>query len=143
MKINSSDQHKASSEKIDAFTLPEVMIALLVVATSMTLLTNLQVRSLLRVQQGREFVDRMFVIKQHIYELFMDPQKYTKPRVIRLEDPEVKIVTEIRSVAQKSTLASLGKNLTMLTSRGEWQSGPKKYDIPMISFYFKHEEKSP
>lgn len=130
--------HKNSS----AFTFVEVLLALVILATSMTLLSNLQSRSIFRVLDSREQVDRMFHIKRALYEFLLQPKKTRRPRVARIADPESKIISEMREINRKSSLYPLRKNIVLISSRGEWESGPKKKSMTMIGFLFKHEEKS-
>ncbi len=119
----------------------EVMLALVVLAISITVLGNMQMSSIFRVDRGREQVDRVFLIKRRLYEQFLRPVMSEKAKIDRLEQPEVKITTQTLPVSKKSTLAAMKDQLIMLRAEGEWQRTGLPGSITMVSFAYRAPEK--
>ncbi len=123
------------------FTFMEVMLALVVLAISITVLGNMQMSSVFRVDRGRELVDRVFLIKRRLYEQFLRPVMSEKAKIDRLEQPPVKITTQTLPVSKKSSLASLRDQLIVLRADGEWPRAGLPGSITMVSFAYRAPEK--
>ena len=121
------------------FTFAEVLLALFVLSTSMYLLSNLQFRSLIKVSDSREEIDRVFLIKKALYELFLDSQlKKDKPLVEKHEAPEVVITSYKQAIdKKKSALKDFSDDISISWSEGKWKSGLRDRAAEIISFVFK------
>jgi len=127
-----------------AFTFPEVLLSLVVLAVSMTLLLNLQTRSIFRIYKSRDEVDRIFPIKERLLRFFdktvakdEDPQK---PVVERLEQPEVAITLKTSPINAKSSLKKFKDHLVLISSEGKWKTAKNERSLKMVSFVFKAKE---
>ena len=129
------------SQKSSAFSLLEVLLALFVLAVSMTILTNLQIRSIGRVGRNREEIEYSFIIKKQLYDLFLHPPKNKKPRKEVLEEPAIKLESRKVSLHKKSSLFPLFKDsIAIIRSQGEWKGNRIKKTMTMISFVFEKEK---
>ena len=57
----------------------------------MFLLSELQVRSMMRVWYGREEIDRLYLIKEYLYRQSLDPEK-AKTQKQHFQEPEMKLL---------------------------------------------------
>ena len=114
------------------FTLAEVLIALFILATSMFIFSELQVKSMLRVWQGRQDIDRLYTIKKYLYKMYLEPKKARK-HTQTFSDPEVRVSVEPRPIHKKSSLFPLNKYLHLVTSQGSWERGGKDRTIGIVS----------
>ena len=129
-------------QKNTGFTLIEVLLALAVLATSMVVLSNLQMKSVFRVWQSREEVDRVFLVKQRLYNLFMYPKKLEREKKEELEEPAVKIETRTFAINRKSSLYPLRDKLMGIGATGTWDNQGRQERIAMVSFVLKAREET-
>jgi len=122
------------------FTLIEVMIALIILSTTIFTLSEIQVSSMMRVLYGREEIDRLYLIKKYAYRMYTEPEKAKKPRKKDFDEPAMRLLLEMKPIHKKSSLHKFAKRLRCIDSRGEWQRGPKNKVLPIISFVRVHEE---
>ena len=123
-----------------AFTLPEVLIALFVLSSSMVVLSTNQTRSLFRVLRGRDEIERIFFIKQRLYELFLTPPKTDKQAVEKRETPEVKITSGKAEIDKKSEVYEQFKDrVAVVRSHGGWKRGQSDVALSMVSFVLKEQ----
>lgn len=122
-----------------AFTLPEVMIALFILASSMFVLSELQVKSMMQVWAGREDIDRLYTIKKFLYKAYLNPKKATKS-TRSFESPAMKLTIQPMPVHKKSSLAPYAEYLQVLASEGKWVRGGHERRIPMVSFALRAEQ---
>ncbi len=130
--------------KYHAFTLMEVMLAMGILAISMTLLSTLQTKSVFRVLRGREQIERIYLIKEQVYKAWIgQPKKSTeKPDVIRRENPETKIENWRKQITKKSALAQFEKDIQIVSTTGSWKSGPWNRSMTIASFVFQPRKKA-
>lgn len=114
------------------FTLPEVMLSLFILSSSMFVLSELQVRSMMRVWYGRQDIDRLYLIKKYLYRLSLQPEKARK-QSHQFIDPEMKLIVEPRPIHKKSSLAPFAKELQLLVSEGIWDRGGKERSIGIMT----------
>ena len=114
------------------FTLPEILISLFILSSSMFLLSELQLRSMMRVFYGREEIDRLYLIKKYLYRQSLEPEK-AKRQKQQLVEPEMQLVVEPRDIHKKSSLASFAKELQLLVSTGSWERGSKQKKISIVT----------
>jgi len=105
-----------------AFTIVEVMVALFILSTSIFVLSELQIRSMLRVWQCREDLDRVYVMKKYLYRMYISPQEARKTSQ-KLDQPSMQLVVEPQGIHKKSVLAPFGKSLQFLKATAQWQRG--------------------
>jgi len=125
-----------------AFTLVEVLLAMLVLTTSIYLLSSLQIRSVFRVLESRDFVQRVFIVKRQLYDMFLAaPSKretkegeQEKPIIKEYDDPAVKISTQMKTISKKSALRSFAPYVRIIESDGTWKRMVTEHRLPMISF---------
>ncbi|MFA5074920.1 MAG: hypothetical protein WC436_02345 [Candidatus Babeliales bacterium] len=131
--------------KNKAFTLLEVMLAMFVLIMSVGILSDLQIKSIFDTWKDREYLDRVFLIKKELLEIFLDTPKSSKPIKTEIEEPEekrVKIINKIIDIEKKSELRNFIDSVKLIESVGEWQNGlGLKRDFKMISFVLDPEQK--
>ncbi|MFC1894345.1 prepilin-type N-terminal cleavage/methylation domain-containing protein [Candidatus Dependentiae bacterium] len=127
-------------KKNAGFTLLEVLLALLILVSSVSIFSSLQLGSIDRLFLGREKIYRSFIIKKNIYKIFFNPPKRDKPIVEKLENPEVKITSEFVDIEKKSKLSPFVDFLRFLKVIGEWKSGTNDESIMFLSLIKKTEK---
>jgi len=123
------------------FTLLEVLMALVILVTAVSLLSSLQLRSLMRMWRSREEIERVFLVKKDLTDIFLKLPKKEKPIVKKIEDPQIKIITQVEEINKKSDLSSFIETIKIVRTQGEWKSGLVDRKLSMISFVLKPEEK--
>ena len=123
-------------KKNRGFTLMEVLLAIGILAASSYILSGQQVRSLLKLRKSREFVERIYLLKQQLYLFLMKPPVSNKPQKIEREVPAVKIVAQRKVLAKQSSLARISSNLYMIEAVGTWQGWGALQSERMISFVY-------
>lgn len=122
------------------FTLVEVLIALFIISTAIFALSELQVRSVLRVWDAREEIDRLYYIKKYLYRGTLD-EKQTTRRVRDFEDPAMRLVVEAEDISKRSSLAPYAKDLRLLKSSGIWERGTKERSLDMVAIIPRTDER--
>lgn len=122
-----------------AFTLFEVLLALALLVGAVSMIANLEYRSLSRVLRDRDEIEKIFLIKKELYTHFFKLPEKAKKIVTKLESPgpEIAIATQIVDVAPKSSLFRLKDKLTIVQTQGRWKIGKDDYDATMIAVAFK------
>lgn len=118
----------------------EILVSLFILSSSMFILSELQVKSMLRVWYGREEIDRLYIIKKYLYKSYLDPEKARK-QTRQFEDPELKVTVEPVGIHKKSSLAPYGDYLQLLQSGGTWQRGGKPRTLPIVTCVLRPEKK--
>jgi hypothetical protein len=129
--------------KQSGFTLIEVLLAMFILISGVYVLSDLQIRSFFRVLSDREEVERIFLVKKDFYTVFIKGQAKIKKLVTKLEEPDIKIVTEAVEISGKSSFKSLKKKLQLVQTEGTWKSGPSNRSLKIVGFVLKPEEKEP
>jgi len=104
------------------FTIVEVMISLFILSTSMFVLSELQIRSMLRVWQSREDIDRVYIIKKFLYRMYVRPADARKTAQ-KFDDPQMHMSIEPIEISKKSVLAPYAKSLQYLKATATWSRG--------------------
>jgi len=131
-----------------AFTLLEVMFALLILASAMTIIFSTQFKALMRVWKGREDIDRIFLLKKNFYESYLqiplDKKFFAKIKQRAIADfiqaPEVTISSNVTQISKKSELKEFRDSLKMLQTEGDWKSGVDTRQLRLVGFIFDEEE---
>ena len=127
--------------KKKAFTLIETLIAIAILAISMTILSGLQVRSFIKTLKGQQDISRVFLIKKELVKIFLYPTNKTKPIVQEIEDLDLTIKSEILDIEKKSSLHDFAQDLKIVKSVGNWTSDLGDREIKMIGLMLQPEEK--
>lgn len=114
------------------FSLIEVLVALFILSTAIFVLSELQVRSMLRVWDGREDIDRLYELKKHALHALWSPEK-VKARSREVEQPEMQLIQTSEDISKKSSLASFAKQLRLFKTSGNWERGSSKRSLSMLA----------
>jgi L-2-hydroxyglutarate oxidase LhgO len=88
------------------FTIFEVMITLFIMVSAVTIFSSVNLNALLRVLQNREYVSRIFLIKEELFKFFMKlPEKMDKP-VIRVIEEEPNVRSDVLCAVFSPTYTS-------------------------------------
>ncbi len=66
----------------EGFTLLEVLLSLLILVAAVSIISDLQIRLMMRMRSGRENIDRVFLVKKELYDIFLRLPKKEKPIII-------------------------------------------------------------
>lgn len=132
-------------KKQAAFTLLEVVLALSILVFSVSIFSSLQFRSLMQIWRGKEDIDRIFLMKKELCEILLkvpDKEKAIlrmrdRPIKTIIEEPMLIINSQLLYIDKKTDLKKFLNSIDILRSQGEWESGPIKRKITMISFELK------
>ena len=112
------------------FTTIEVIVAMFILASSVYVLADVQVRSMFKILRDRELLQKIFILKKKTAEFVPLISKEFKPSKEKLEDMELTLRVESFEFPKKSLLRELlGEDLDCLRTTGEWKSGPFSYDV--------------
>jgi Tfp pilus assembly protein PilV len=116
-----------------AFSLPEVMMALFVLSTTMFVLGQLQMRSMMRVYTAREEADRLYLVKKYLYRMYLS-DKPARKMSQKFDEPYMSLTVEPSAIHKKSSLSAYASDLQMLRARASWQSGVQDRSLTMVTF---------
>lgn len=117
---------------LGAFTIIEVMISLFILTTTMFVLSELQIRSMLRVWQSREDIDRVYIIKKFLYRMYQNPVDARKTSQ-KFDDPQMHMVIEPVEINKKSALAPYAKQLQYLRATAKWSRGSAQRTLNLFA----------
>lgn len=123
------------------FTLIEVLMAMGVLIIAVSIIANLQLRSLLRMTRDRDDIEKVYLVKQELFKHFLEQQKQKKKFTSSLENPEIKFTTNVDQIHSKSALADLKENLLWVKTEGQWKLDNDKRSTNMVALVFKPREK--
>jgi hypothetical protein len=98
------------------------MIALFIASTTLFALSELQLRSMLKVWQSREDIDRVYVVKKFLYRMYLNPDEI-RTTSQKFEEPPMQMRIEPVVIHKKSSLAPYAKNLQFLKATASWSRG--------------------
>ena len=126
--------------KKNGFTLFEVILALVILTTSVVLISEMQTRALFRVFDDRDTIEKVFLVKKDLYSALLYP--VLRPKTVHnIEDPEMVITTEVVDVAKKSALSAWHDKLKIIRSEGVWKKDQFTRRVLMGSIIFKPDDK--
>lgn len=128
------------TERLAGFTMPEILVSLFILSSSMFILSELQVKSMMRVWYGREEIDRLYTVKKYLYKSYLDPEKARK-QTRQFEDPELKITVQPAGIHKKSSLAPYSDYLQLLNSSGSWTRGDRPRTLSIVTCVPRPEKK--
>jgi len=115
------------------------MIALFIASSILFWAARMQVGSLTRITQWRSDIDRIYLVKKYLYSFFLKPpEKMTKPKIKKLEEPSTKITTQYLEIPRKSSLYPWKDHLRRVDSTAQWTEGAfgrrQLYALNMVTF---------
>lgn len=125
---------RKKNSKSRAFTLLEVILAIGVVVVAVSVITNIQLRSLFKVLRDRDEIEKTFFIKRELYTNFLRTANKKEKIVEKLENPEMTITTQFSKIGPKSTLAALKNKIKLVRSVGEWKNENVAQLASMVTF---------
>jgi Tfp pilus assembly protein PilV len=129
-----NDRHDGTLQKRrqHAFTIAEVMVSLFILSSSIFVLSELQVRSMLRVWQSREDIDRVYVLKKYLYRMYLHPADARKTSQ-KFEEPAMNMVIEPVGISKKSSLATYAEKLQFLRATATWSRGTATRTLQLVA----------
>lgn len=122
------------------FTLIEVILAMVVLTSTVFIISGLMLRSFLRVQENRDDIEKVFLIKRELYANYFKPPKENKKNVQKIEEPAITITTQISEINKKSELRDLSNNLRIVRSDAIWKMNNYVRESSMVSFIFQPQD---
>ena len=119
------------------FTFMEVLLALIILAGSAVILSDLQIRSYFRVSKYHGEIERVFLIKKSLYKMLLSPIKQEKPIKKTYKTPNIKITSNRKDINKKSSLKAFSKDIDIIWSEGTWKQDDREQSSKMISFALK------
>lgn len=132
---------KTMKRLVPAFTFFEVILAIGVLIVAVSVVADIQLRTLLRLEQDQDEVEKIFLIKKELYDQYLNPPEIPKKIPVRkLEKPEIDIDTQIHSVQPKSSLTPIKDQINVVHSIGRWKLDRKQRTSSIVTFVLKSDE---
>jgi hypothetical protein len=122
------------------FTLIEVILAMGVLTSTIFIISGLMMRSFLRVQENRDDIEKVFLIKRELYANYFKPPQDNKKNVQKIEEPAITITSKLDEINKKSSLRDLSNNLRIVRSDAIWKLNKNVRESSMVSFIFHPKE---
>lgn len=120
-----------------AFTLVEVLLALGLLTSAVFVISNLQIRSLLRIMSDRDDIEKIFLIKKELYKYYISPPKPPKKVTTKIESLDMTMVTNIIKPAAKSSLGPIKSRINILNTQASWVHERLKKDVILMTIMHK------
>ena len=122
-----------------AFTLIEVMIAMVILVSTVYVMSDLHIRSMFRLMRERDHFLKLFTVKNCLMQQLPIIYKDFKPSKNVPEDDKtatpLTLAVELVESNPKSPLNEiLGQQLALVQATGSWKNGPFDYGIRLICF---------
>ena len=124
-------------QRRNAFTMFEIILSLFVLSSSVYVLTSLQMRALFRVLKDRDEVEKVFLMKRRLYEVFYKPVEEIKPSKEKLEEVGIILNRNFIEIGPKSALREYKKILQLVYVQAEWHRDAIKRDERMVAIIGK------
>ncbi len=121
-------------KKSSGFTLLEVVLALFILVSAVSILTSLHLRLVNRLQISSEKINRIFLVQKNLFNFYLKYPSKDKPSVEKIENPDIKITTQLVDIDRKSALNDFKDFVKIAESEGEWKSGPDSINSKMTTF---------
>ena len=117
------------------FTLLEVLISLLILVSAVSIFSSTQLRSVLRILKEKDYLERVFIVKRELIN-FIEQQEEKEKKQLRteIEDPEMRVVSQIIDIDKKSSLKSFMDDIKIIKSEGVWKKFGTSYTLPLVTF---------
>ena len=121
-------------KKSSGFTLLEVILALFILVSAVSILTSLHLRLVNRLQISSEKINRIFLIQKNLFNFYLKYPSKDKPSVENIENPDIKITTQLVDINRKSNLNDFRDFVRIVESGGEWKYGPDIINLKATTF---------
>ncbi len=119
----------------------EVFLAMSIATVAIAVASNLQLRAWIRITRDHDELEKVFLIKKNLYDAYQDQAQRTKKIVTQLEQPAMKITTDVEGIPKKSSLAPLKESAKIVRSVGVWKFENAARYISMILVMPRSESK--
>lgn len=126
-----------SGTNSQGFTLIEVILAMGVLTATVFIISGLMLRSFLRVQENRDDIEKVFLIKRELYANYFSPPQNHKKNVQKIEEPAITITSQLDEISKKSNLSDLSNALRIVRSDAIWKMNNNVRESSMVSFIFQ------
>lgn len=133
---HSQEKHLQATHS-PGFTLIEVILAMGVLTATVFIISGLMLRSLLRVEENRDDIEKVFLIKRELYANYFKPPQKNKKNIQKIEKPAITITSVIEDINKKSSLRDLAKTLKIVRSDAIWKMNKNVRESTMLSFVFQ------
>lgn len=99
----------------------EVFLAMSIATVAIAVASNLQLRAWIRITRDHDELEKIFLIKKSLYDIYQEQAQRTKKIVTQLEQPLMKITTDFEGIPKKSSLAPLKESIKIVRSVGVWK----------------------
>lgn len=99
----------------------EVFLAMSIATVAIAVASNLQLRAWIRITRDHDELEKIFLIKKSLYDIYQEQAQRTKKIVTQLEQPAMKITNDFEGVPKKSSLAPLKESIKIVRSVGVWK----------------------
>ncbi|MFA6527469.1 MAG: prepilin-type N-terminal cleavage/methylation domain-containing protein [Candidatus Babeliales bacterium] len=128
------------------FSFIEVMLAMLILTVTVTSISQLQFRSLTRVQRNDNLIEKIGLIKQRLLAFVLDDKKRKqlesmRPHITKDEETGIKITTQLIEINKKSNLAPLKDLISIIQTEAAWSYEGSPRQEKMISFVLQPPKK--
>lgn len=107
--------------KRSAFTIIEVLFAIVLLSTALLMLAPMQMGSLNRILRGRGDLQRIYILREKLQELLVKPPKRLKGVAEKLEKPETELNLSFHEITKKSQLHEFAQDIIIARVDGRWQ----------------------
>ena len=104
-----------------AFTIAEVLFAIILLSTSLVVLAPMHLGSLRRIMRGRGDLQRVYILREKLQKLLTTPPKTLKTATEKREVPETEIKTSFLEITKKSALGEFGDDIVIARVDGTWE----------------------
>ena len=105
-----------------AFTIIEVMFAIVLMSTALLMLSPMQLGSLTRIMRGRNDLQRIYILREKLQELLVKPPKKLKSQAEKREKPETEINVTFHEIVKKSQLHDFSGDIVIARVDGTYQN---------------------
>lgn len=123
------------------FSLLEVLMSLFILVAAVTIFSSLQLKSLLRINKEKNYLDRIFIVRDELINFInQQDEKKKKQSKKNIDEPELKIISEIIDIDKKSELNNFSEYIQIVKTEGAWDYFGNNYSLPFITFVVKEKE---
>lgn len=116
-------------------------MAMGILIMAVTIVSKLELRSLMRVLNDRDELEHVFLVKKEQYLQGLRKHKEQRKFVQKSEESDVKITSQVAAIDQKSSLAGLKHRLFAIRSTVSWKFEREARDMSMVMFVPRYDAK--
>ncbi|MCK4265056.1 hypothetical protein KAW80_01725 [Candidatus Babeliales bacterium] len=127
--------------KKKAFTIMEALASILIFGFFMSIVSRIQVTSLLRYSKWRQEIERIFLIEKAAIKSYLNPSKDEEHEIVKkYEVPDLEVRTGIKRISGKSSLKKWDKNIKISETVGKWGDLKELKNLSLFTLVFLVEE---